>query len=908
MRRVINTVLLLSLSLSLFPLFQNCGRTVTFLASEDTPLKLGQAVLVDKVIDPKNWENRPEIHVTAVVDNSNSMSPIQQAMAEALGRSLDPLNEFSGEIQLFTTTQNLQKDKPSVELVYENAMGEIQLNEPTERPFKKIFRLPASFIENNSDSGLRFSPENFSAAKQSFLNGISNLGTSGDAKEETICSLMRAVDAKKSDNSAFQALLVVTNEDDHSEILNCPKEIEYVTAEVQAEEVKDCETYADVLDENNPNCKFETIVRKTQTLRNASFELKLQSPVENFMLKTGESNITRASLGYRQFLAYYNIKRISKKQTVQYQMKYEYKDDGIVDESLTQYRDFGNTAMIPKEIGKCSSLSPEDLMCDASTISQIMAQNHKLNGSSGQIVPNSCQISCVDEVGPTEQVDHITGQFRRIYHYGNIDKLDRSFDRCESLDNLAECNLVTSQTSRKYVTVYSYGMNAQTCDSKANSVSNTLSSEWLSTDDNSAYGKLSIASHYYNSSSDTLRKIINAHNNGGAEVSEGDVIETVSARCDRRNKYTQIHKKADGSFYRSNINNWTTWPSRVKAFRSDYTGSYTSACSAEDISSINGASNSSSLRYGENIVDCRKGPDTVSSVNQLVASGTTIDRLMESGSNLLESENICNTNNVISTFNVSIPQGSVATSCQVKTSGSTIVKTCNLSEHAPKENLCGDASKLANLIDTNCSGNFDGFDTSEDISSSNSCEIVGKYTKQNNIDEDRSISKAIIPNDFSSENIANHLKAKFGNNYYLASFTTPDTNVEGVNIDECVGDNPQAFEFGSSFVDIESIINRDNSVPLAKNFSVCENDYSPAMELVVNKILSEVQFSYKLNFEFNERIYKVFLINSNGEEILADTSDYEYANGILKFVNKTLIDDDTYRIRVVLWRDLLALQ
>ncbi|NQZ02294.1 MAG: hypothetical protein HRT45_16680, partial [Bdellovibrionales bacterium] len=85
--------------------FQNCSE-VGF-ESNDELVKAGiDGELRLLKLDPETIEDRPKINLTLITDNSSSMTPIQNQVADALSKVSGKLRGFDGEVQIYTTSQD----------------------------------------------------------------------------------------------------------------------------------------------------------------------------------------------------------------------------------------------------------------------------------------------------------------------------------------------------------------------------------------------------------------------------------------------------------------------------------------------------------------------------------------------------------------------------------------------------------------------------------------------------------------------------------------------------------------------------------------------------------------------------------------------------------------------------------
>ncbi|MCB0355801.1 MAG: hypothetical protein KDD40_02280, partial [Bdellovibrionales bacterium] len=104
-RTFIPTFFIISL-ITIIAIFQNCS-DVTF-ETTDELLKQGiDGELRQVSLSPKINENRPDIEVTTILDNSNSMTNIQNQVKTAISTTTSVLKGFNGTVSLYSTTEDL---------------------------------------------------------------------------------------------------------------------------------------------------------------------------------------------------------------------------------------------------------------------------------------------------------------------------------------------------------------------------------------------------------------------------------------------------------------------------------------------------------------------------------------------------------------------------------------------------------------------------------------------------------------------------------------------------------------------------------------------------------------------------------------------------------------------------------
>jgi len=226
-------------------LYQNCS-DVNF-ETTDELLKAGiDGTLRSVSFSPKFTENRPNIDVTTILDNSNSMTKIQSNVKEALSSTTSVLKGFSGSFNLYTSTQEMSyssrnKDElgyykiqdengeliPSLTFTANDLPGYKALLDDDLNPVHSTFEVWKKHLNYSPYKSLAFSKSMNDSEFKGFQNEvgteIQKVDTSGSATEVTLCSLLRNLDANQDSNS-FHTYIIATNEDDASSAETCLKE------------------------------------------------------------------------------------------------------------------------------------------------------------------------------------------------------------------------------------------------------------------------------------------------------------------------------------------------------------------------------------------------------------------------------------------------------------------------------------------------------------------------------------------------------------------------------------------------------------------------------------------------------------------------------------------------------------
>ncbi len=215
--------------------------------------------------NPKLVENRPDIEVTTILDNSNSMKPIQEKVKEAFLNVTQQFRGFNGKLNLYSTTNTLDKDKNSFRILtyyaYDDSNGNIITiakdsgeKVPSSKPYSeiKVYQLvePHTDDRNSLSFDSDMADEDFETFTASYTYAISQMGVEGSSDEQGICSILRSMDKNKGSEN-YQIYLLATNENDATTIESCLKE--------ERRDIYKLSTTSEnqvACVENEANCKF----------------------------------------------------------------------------------------------------------------------------------------------------------------------------------------------------------------------------------------------------------------------------------------------------------------------------------------------------------------------------------------------------------------------------------------------------------------------------------------------------------------------------------------------------------------------------------------------------------------------------------------------------------------------------
>lgn len=382
--------------------YQNCSR-IGF-ETTDELVKAGiDGELRGMSLDPEQKESRPAIDVTTILDNSQSMQPIQDSVASAFQTVTKRLRSFSGEMSLFTTTQRVEFDKASVFvskwLSYNEGNKLIEL--PYDQlgmlsaatPYRVINRYSLSSTHTLDGYPLPFwghmSDQEFDSFTEAYSNSILNIGTLGDDQEQGLCTILRAAEAKK-DSQSFQAFILAANEDDSTEWEKCLKEEVQEVSKVPKDPIlaqcqmgdQDCEYTYEMAYKPNREEKLNYSYRRiSETIKYTS-----TTPVETWNLK----------YRYYQHKKYYDYKVKMRKESLGYQ-KMILVDNLPVPEGVQKVFNLNNGTSVN---GYCATEYPEGLPVSCDDIRDELPASETQYG----LVEGSCKRFCVNNLSAVKTV------------------------------------------------------------------------------------------------------------------------------------------------------------------------------------------------------------------------------------------------------------------------------------------------------------------------------------------------------------------------------------------------------------------------------------------------------------------------------------------------------------------------
>ncbi|MCB9025050.1 MAG: hypothetical protein H6625_01925 [Bdellovibrionaceae bacterium] len=408
-KRLYIPIMVFAFLVTVITTFQNCS-DVNFETTDELQKAGIDGTLRQISFSPKFNENRPNIDVTTVLDNSNSMTKIQGQVKTAVSSTTSALKGFSGTVNLYSTTQELnhparnrdtinyykiQNDKgslvPSTNFTDTDLIDYKNDFDNSGNPIFSTYEKWTRFVNFSPFRSIPFSAQmndiQFKSFQNDVYNEIAKIDVSGSQTEVTLCSLIRNIDAYK-DSSDFHTYILATNEDDQSTIDNC------LRSEGQRwDRTSTPRTGASIeCDDTDPACtfaysvsykdeKWSRLVYKQSYTEKEQFVFNLT----NNKLKTNTIQISHKTA---RRLARHYLKQNS------WQFKYQRnvkvgENDGVPIYNL-QTSEVNHNGK-PAAIGACSGASTTYKACTGTDLNYF---NANVAPSYLDLVPGSCEVKC----------------------------------------------------------------------------------------------------------------------------------------------------------------------------------------------------------------------------------------------------------------------------------------------------------------------------------------------------------------------------------------------------------------------------------------------------------------------------------------------------------------------------------
>jgi hypothetical protein len=864
--------------------FQNCSEV--HFETTDELLKAGiDGSLRQVSFSPKFAENRPDIDVTTILDNSNSMSQIQSNVKNAVSSTTTSLKGFSGSLKLYTTTQDLThaarnrntsyyfkiEDEngdlvPSTSFTSSDLTGYKAEVDNMGAPLYSSYEEWTSYINYSPFKVLSFeksmSDSDFSKFQNDVFNEIQMVDTSGSTVEVGLCSLLRNIDSYK-ESSSFHTYIIATNEDDSSTVQNCIKE---ESKRWDRTPVSVDGGTTSCLD-SDPACSFSYTV-SYKAPKKFKYQYKY-SYVESQKISYSLKSDSKLKSETRK-VSYSTTKRYAKHKLKQNSWKIKYKRNVVIGDNdgipIKQIQSFEqDQSGRGTNYGACSSGSTTYAACSGTDLTYF---NNSIASLYTDEVAGSCEVICQNKTTSD------------LFDYYDASAIPTS-------TTVSYPSAITGATLTGYIT----GCQA-----------------WVATKKN--YAALNITSEMFDSCSlgyDTLGTVSN-------DIYIGKSLGTCaasSASCSAAEKSAAITTSNYGSVDSSLI-------------------SCNNNCSTADLnsnvdsSSVSNRISGAQLCSGKNIGDgdaevkltCNTAElnlaitklNTSLSTNGL--TGTTLtgtqvnceyickhkntdfrDHGSESTINPWANEstgNLACTDTIFSSVTYSNLFGcrkyvydgtQPATKTFVSTDGAICTGAYTLAS------IMAHPDAVSKVVDNGAA------------SPMSSCLVSGGTkdapdTIQYNWALTNKPPVSLIGEDGLTQTLANKLKEAHGNNYYIAAFINdPDQENElckNVNLADFYGPSNSLQYEGLKFKELASALGSGKM----KTFPACMPDYTQAMKFVFDLIVTSAKRSYKLELDeaAQEWVYRVKMLDSHGLVHNLSSDQFSWDKGLITFDESVDLD------------------
>lgn len=209
--------------------FQNCAK-VNYQTEGNPPLVADAVADRSVTIDPSFNQQKADVKVLFVVDDSYTMSQSQAQLATAIDSLLTPLQGHNAEFKIVSTS-----GIPSNEVDY-TIQTKYMNEQKVEIPFSGITSVPSYLMERNISNNQsnrhpnfklyrESTPSQFNSLKAQIKSAILNVGVNGSETEEGLCATARQL-FDQSASKFFKAgdkaaIIIISDEDDSSDFNKC---------------------------------------------------------------------------------------------------------------------------------------------------------------------------------------------------------------------------------------------------------------------------------------------------------------------------------------------------------------------------------------------------------------------------------------------------------------------------------------------------------------------------------------------------------------------------------------------------------------------------------------------------------------------------------------------------------------
>ncbi len=881
-RYIVSTVFIIAM-FGVATTFQNCS-DVHF-ETTDELLKAGiEGTLRQVSISPKFTEDRPNIDVTTILDDSNSMSFIQDNVKDALSTTTSVLKGFSGTFGLYTTTHEMDKLSRSRDLLnyYKiedengNLIPSLSFRASDLTGYKSEFDNMGNPLYSSYEEWtkhLNFSPYKNIAFSRSMTSAqfkqfqdevsteIQKVDTSGSPTEIGLCTLLRNLDSYK-ESSSFHTYIIATNEDDASTPENCLKE-----ESKRWERAQSVQSGGSVsCNESDPNCQFPYTVsyKAPRKFKNQYKRSYVDGQTISYSLKTDSRLKTET-----RRLSYRTTKRFATHRLKQNKWTIRFKRNVVVgtNDGLPVYQE--QTATTPHggrstSYGTCSSGTTSYNSCGGMDLTYF---NNSIKSTYPDAINGTCEVICQNTT-TSEIVDYID----------NVDtptSTTVTYPTTVTSANLAGytvgCNSYVAN-KRNYSGLNVPNAAIENCELKHDNLKTVQNDLAL----NKSLGSCSASAESCSSS----------QKNSAISSLGWSGVESSLITCENRCSTSSLSGSKNSTSFSARLSGDQLCSGKSAGdSNADVKLSCNTAEMNNALSTIQSSlsSNGVSTTLESSQINCEYTCKHRNSSHLDIGSEVTLDPWENQATQSLN----CNEEPFNTVVNPNIFDCRKYFFDGSQPASKTFV--------SKDPNICGAGHTLASIMAHPDAGAVIDHGSSMPF---NNCSRgngtkSGTDTIKYTWNMTGTTQKSLISEEGIIKTITDKLKEAHGNNFFLAAFindpSKESTLCKGVNLEDYYGPSNSLEYEGKKFKDLEKALGSKKM----KTFPACMPDYKEAMKFVFDLIVTSASRSYKLdlNEEAKEWVYRVKILDKHGLVHSLKEEDFQWDHGLITFSERVNLDN-----------------
>lgn len=853
--------------------FQNCAKDFEFEATElfyELEFFSNHDFRTES-FNPTIDENRPEIELITIVDNSPSMRPIQQLVVSSFQSVGGQLKGFGGQARVLSTTQDGQGIRQSYRVesgvLVEDTSGQFsrQVASLAEVPADKSFRtferkigLVSLFEATKFDA--KMSDEQFANFVSLYASSIERVIPSamevlgvevddvnltldqslkifGSEREQGFCTLLRDLERGK-EPGKYYSYIIATDENDSSDIDSCLKEIRRDTKREGrvASTVDECEP-------GDANCVFDYEIELSRLKRlEGKFEERRITETFHYALNNPTYS-SRLSVSYPRHRIEFQAR------AYRHRLDLKYDRATVRDGILFPLGTSGSRSLSTSVFGQCSF---SERACSQSEL-----------GSIGEpFVEGSCKVEC-SSLSP------------------------QSFSGTLANNQLGTCSAASVPTSRScssstvnQILTGQAGLSASHFESCQETCSNPTGIRV----NNSAISALSPA---INSCEDVG---LTSPSLTSGRLTNPNRLNTVSRVCSQQELQQAVAASGLSSIESEVSCSMSCTQNRPSVLTR--TSSPVCALSSQATRATEGAACGIAPEVEAAFVDVlaasRRGHslDELAACNYRCGEGTASfnGRIVEAQSSCSVGEVRACSADELTAFNPDLTRlvpGSCEVSC--REFGETLRKRL-VSQTA--YDLCDSSAGRAQILsalgseaagrDLLSCRRLEGRKSGSVLTFDSSVQPEVRVSLLGDSEQGAPVDKVNL--------LAQRLKQVHGDQFFIAGFLNTGSQVDCLSSSEALRNRVTDREQSTDYLQLFQKLGQNN----ARAFPVCLQDYSPALESIFETIVREVRRNYRvrLNAAKGEFINRMYLVKNGGDRIEVSPSQYTVDGDLLRFYSE----------------------